>query len=245
MFLKKKSITLSKDHNPNYVATVCRIGTLSKVENADKLQKTVINGYDIIVDMNYHENDIVVYFTSETVICDKFLSKNNLYNIGDYEKNENHLIVERLLKLSAEMNCDDYKNEAKQLCGFFGKAGRVKIIRLRGQVSNGFIIKTDIMDEFIGKIINWESLIGEKFDTINGELFCWKYIPPIKEIPSAKTNESRWSKLMKRINRHTSRLIPGQFELHYFTKKLNDNMNYFHPDDNCGFARCRQREQCR
>lgn len=126
MFLKKKSITLSKDHNPNYVATVCRIGTLSKVENADKLQKTVINGYDIIVDMNYHENDIVVYFTSETVICDKFLSKNNLYNIGDYEKNENHLIVERLLKLSDEMNCDDYKNEAKQLCGFFWKGRKSK-----------------------------------------------------------------------------------------------------------------------
>lgn len=236
LFRKKTmGLSLSDNHNPNYVATICKIDNLTNVEGADKLQKTIINGYDVIVDMDYKIGDIVVYFPAETVICKDFLNKNNLYGWGDRELNSNIDTINLLLNYAQDEKEKDsdlsihYESYAKSLCGFFGKAGRVKVIRLRGQFSNGFLVKVETMDEFIGKKINWENMLGKTFDTINGELFCWKYIPPIKEIP-VKSNDSRWVKWMKKLNKF-SKIIPGQFEFHYQTKKLNENMIYFNPED--------------
>lgn len=236
MFIKKnKGVSLSKEHNPNYLAKVCMIDNISPVENADRLMKTTINGYDIIVDNSYKIGDIVIHFTSETVICKDFLSKNNLYGWDNWEENDISDLIRLLLCYSEDEKSDEemkkaYKDKARSLCGFFNKSGRVKTIRLRGQISNGFIVKYNIMDDYIGKKMPWDIMIGKTFDTVNGKLFCWKYIPPVKEL-FIKSNVSRWNKLMKRINRHTNRLIPGQFELHYFTKKLNDEITYFKPDD--------------
>lgn len=63
-----KRFKLTKDANPNYLATICRIGTLYPIEGADRLMKTVINGYDIVVSKDYKEGDIVVYFPVESSI---------------------------------------------------------------------------------------------------------------------------------------------------------------------------------
>lgn len=236
-FSRKKNIgiSLSEGYNPNYVGTICKIDNLSKVEGADKLQKTVINGYDVIVDMDYNIGDIVIYFGAETVICEDFLSKNNLYSWTDRKLNSNYDTIDYFENNASEIEdtnpsvAEIYKEKAKSLCGFFGKAGRVKVIRLRGQFSNGFLVKVDTMNDFLGFNLNWVDMVGETFDTVNDKLFCWKYIPPIKEM-SVKSNDSRWTKWMKKLKKY-GRIIPGQFEFHYVTKKLNENMYYFKPED--------------
>ena len=38
-----KRFVLAKDANPNYLATICRIGEIFPIEGADKLVKTVVN----------------------------------------------------------------------------------------------------------------------------------------------------------------------------------------------------------
>ena len=47
--MSKKIFTLSKDHNPNYVASICRVGELHPIPDSDKLAKAVIEGYDVVV----------------------------------------------------------------------------------------------------------------------------------------------------------------------------------------------------
>lgn len=237
--LKKKEnlFSLSEGHNPNYVATICKIEELHNIEGADNLCKTIINGYDIIVNKTYKVGDIVVFLPSETVIDSNFLSKNNLYSPSDRKLNSNYESVQLMLTY-AEIERDNnnielsqqYESAAKSLCGFFTKSGRVKSIKLRGYISNGFIISTQMLDNFLDVKYDWNNVIGQKFDTINGKLFCWKYIPPIKEI-TLPSNKTRWEKILNKTARRIKRIIPGQFEFHYTTKKINENMFYFKPDD--------------
>ena len=140
---------------------------MTKVEGADKLQKTVINGYDVVVDMDYNVGDIVVYFGAETVLCRDFLSKNNLYGWGERQLNSNYETIEYFLNSAIDIEdtnpsvAELYRENAKSLCGFFGKAGRVKVIRLRGQFSNGFLVKIETMEKFIGKTFDWENMLGK------------------------------------------------------------------------------------
>lgn len=65
--------TISKDANVNYLATICRIDNMTKMENSDHLYLFVINGFNIIISDDFHIGDIVLYFPVETVICSKFL----------------------------------------------------------------------------------------------------------------------------------------------------------------------------
>ena len=56
----KTHFILKDGANPNYLATICRVGETFPIEGADKLVKTVINGYDIVVPKTTKEGDIVV-----------------------------------------------------------------------------------------------------------------------------------------------------------------------------------------
>lgn len=80
---------LSENHNPNYLATICKIDEVYPIEGADKLVKTVINGYDIVISKEHKPGDIVIYIPVETSICENFLSKNNLYEFTEAHRNSN------------------------------------------------------------------------------------------------------------------------------------------------------------
>ena len=84
-----KRFVLTKDANPNYLATICKIGEIFPIEGADKLVKTVVNGYDIVIGKDHKEGDIVVYFPVECAINEMFLSKNNLFERSEFERNAN------------------------------------------------------------------------------------------------------------------------------------------------------------
>ena len=75
----KNIFVLNENSNPNYLATICKIDEVFPIEGADKLVKTVINGYDIVISKDHKPGDIVVYFPVESSICEKYLSANNLY----------------------------------------------------------------------------------------------------------------------------------------------------------------------
>lgn len=237
-----KRFVLTKDANPNYLATICKIGEMFPIEGADKLVKTVVNGYDIVIGKDHKEGDIVVYFPVETAINEMYLSANNLFERSEFERNSNaDSVKEYLIELEkADEENDTEKAEEisakiKSMCGFFNKNGRVRILKLRGQYSQGFIAGVDSLVNYDAtlKDTDWESLVGTQFNYIDDKEFCHKYIPPIRghHNNNGPQGQSIWKKRMKKIKKF-NRLIEGQFVFHYDTKMLAEHINEFTPDTN-------------
>lgn len=237
-----KRFVLTKDANPNYLATICKIGETFPIEGADKLVKTVVNGYDIVIGKDHKEGDIVVYFPVECAINQMYLSANNLFERSEFERNANaDSVKEYIVELEkADEENDTEKAEEisakiKSMCGFFNKNGRVRILKLRGQYSQGFIAGVDSLINYDAtlKDTDWESLVGTQFNYIDEKEFCWKYIPPIRghnNHESGTNGQSIWKKRMKKIKKF-NRLVEGQFAFHIDTKMLSEHINEFKPDD--------------
>lgn len=254
-----KRFILKDDANPNYLATICKIGEVTPIEGADKIVKTVVNGYDIVVSKDMKPGTIVVYFPVECAISQDFLSANNLYERSEFFRNANaeevKSLIEKVEKIGLKQSwswdedkgCEDpYRKltdaeveerdrilaDIKSMCGFFGKNGRVRILKLRGQYSQGFIAGIDAMTNFIPELadVDWESMVGKQFNFVGDKEICWKYIPPTKEVRSGGGSQREWRKRMKHLQRF-DRLIPGQFAYHYDTKMLAEHVAELSPDD--------------
>ena len=230
---------LTEGHNPNYLCTVCKIGEMFPIEGADRLVKTVINGYDIVISKEHKEGDIVVYFPVETSICEQYLSANNLYEMGEFERNSNAEEVKEILIKADSLKDTDIEGksvllaEAKTKCGFFNKHGRVRILKLRGQYSQGFVASVDSLVKFDNSLadVDWESMVDCQFNQVCGVEFCKKYVPAIKERREhTRGDQSLWKRRMRKLKRF-NRIIDGQFEFHYDTKMLAEHIVQLSPDD--------------
>lgn len=227
----KKIFTLSDKARLEYSASICRVGDILPIEGSDFIGKTVVFGENMIVRKSeYKSGDIVIYCPIETVINKKFLSSNNLFELSERHLNSNFEEIQKLLD-------NDKMEEAKSKVGFFNKFGRVKILKLRGVISLGFVFKPE-------ELLKWkpnldlsdiESYIGQQFDTIDDELFIKVYVPKLP--PRAKEHKDRTkdgTKNERKRNRNLSklnRMINGEFFFHYDTNKLNCNMWKINPTD--------------
>lgn len=98
------------------------------------------------------------------------------------------------------------KNVNKELAGFFEDNCRVKIIKLQGYPSEGFITP-------ITYLYNWLTLIGKnseivhkvtpetEFDSVDGEIVCRKYVPKITYTPGQPKEGGKVTKKQKGINK--------------------------------------------
>ena len=96
------------NYSPNYLATICKIGEIQPIEGADRLVKTVVNGYDIVISKDMKPGTIVVYFPVECAISQEFLSANNLFERSEFYRNANAEEVKALI-VDAENEQDDAK----------------------------------------------------------------------------------------------------------------------------------------
>lgn len=183
-----------------YCCTVVRIGECFPIEGADRIQKTLVNGMSMVISKDIKPGDIMIYAANETALNPDFLRVNNLYGIGDYTMNANRSEVEKLLESDHE--------KAKALCGFFTPQNRVKMLKLKGTYSFGF-------------------LFGEDFDTVGGVLFVKTYIPSPKKPPGSTRNSGRAPDKRKMFNR----MIDGNFQLHYDSQQLQRSMTRISPTD--------------
>lgn len=188
---------ISITNNDNYLAEVVRLDKFIKHPNADRLRVWNIHGYEVITDMSREPGDVCVFFQIETQINNEILKRLNMYS-------------------------DKELNEDKTQVGYVNSQGRVKAVKLRGIVSEGMLLPADkVLFAFAGYDKNdlpydWEQSIGQKFDTIEGRVMCNKYVP----IQQSKSTEGKTREAKVKINEF---LIPGQFNLHYSTSKLQDN----------------------
>lgn len=217
----KDLLTMSKEGSSEYCCNAVKIGEITPIPGKDKIATTVVNGEVIVIRKDQvKEGDILFYASNECQLNSVFLSLNNLFEISERDRNANAEEVNKLLE-------EGKKDEAKSKVGYFNKYGRVRIIKLGGVLSMGYLFSVDELAKFCPEVkeLNLEEILNKDFDTVNGELFVKAYVPPVKEHrkgtgPKAKKNKQTFD-----------RLIPGQFEFHYDTAPLQKNMYRISPND--------------
>ena len=108
----EKFLAMSSDGKSEYCCSVVRLGELIPVEGSDFLAKTDVMGTQIVVRKDMmKEGDIMFYAANETALNEKFLSVNNLFEIGCRDMNAN---AEEVKAIMAEYELK-YKNEADKL----------------------------------------------------------------------------------------------------------------------------------
>lgn len=177
-----------------YYGYITTLKDVRKHENADKLQVATVFGNDVVIGLDMKIGDKVLYLPTDGQLDYDFAKANNLLRIKDENgKNIGYLDP-------------DKRN--------------IKSIRLRGEKSDGIIMKIDSLSPYtdVGKLKD-----GDKIDTLNGVLLFQKYIPKAK---SKQDTTIKTKKEKKKI------LFPF-FEQHADTQQLAYNLRSFKEGDLC------------
>ena len=205
-------LSISKNANVNYLAKIVNISNFHPHSDPEvtKLKCCTVDGFNIITGID-SEPGLYVYFPTACCINSNFLSFTNLYR-------------------HSELNADSKKT------GMFEDNGRVKAIRLRGELSEGFILPIVVLENYIVSStnisFNEEIKEGTEFDQIEheGKTF-WinkKYIPKNTKIQNISgNNNEKTIKQPKGIDK----LVDGQFRLHYDTILIKKCPHIIQPND--------------
>ena len=202
----------SKNANINYLAKIVEINEFHPHSDPEvtKLKCAYVDGYNIIVGIDSKPGKYV-YFPTSSTINPQFLSFANLYRHGQLNSNP-------------------------EQTGMFEDNGRVKAIKLRGVISEGFLLPIQILLDWIVDSVNQEipdsELInGLEFDSVehNGKQF-WVNKKYIVEKRISNNSQSRYNRRQKNIKRF-DRIIDTQFRLHYDTVQLRKCPNAIDPND--------------
>ena len=196
--------------NINYLAKVVKIDNFGKHPNPEvtRLKCAYVDGFNIIVGIDEHPG-LFVYFPTNSQINPELLSYANLYKHTEL-------------------------NENPEKSGFFNDNGRVTAIKLKGLVSEGFLLPWDIFNSFLLASVNVgidNPEVNFEFDAIyhNGKEF-WinkKYII-VRNTTGTQGSKSR-QKSQKRL-KEFDRIIENQFRYHYDTVLLKKSPWVIKPD---------------
>jgi len=148
---------IEKDTTNN--AIVVKLANVRKHPNADRLKLATVLGTQVVVGLDSQDGDLVIYFDSNLRLSHEYLHYNSLYS-------------------NKELNVD------QNVRGYFGKNGRVRSQKFRGEVSNGYVASIDSL--MVPNFINYNCELikksdfkeGDEFTTINGVKICEKYLIP-------------------------------------------------------------------
>lgn len=175
----------------NYLARIVNVKEFEPHPNPEvtRLKLVAIGGYKVIVSID-SQPGYYVYFPALSQINPDFLSFANLYRHAE-------------------------KNANPEKTGLFDDNGKVTAIKLKGQVSEGFLVEFSILNSWFLSTVNKEVIPvdNEEFDSVQeGTKTFWvnrKYIIPHSQKGSGPS--SRTHKTKKGCNR----VIPEQFRFHY------------------------------
>ena len=122
------------------------------------------------------------------------------------------------------LHSDQMLNADQTKKGYFGDKRRVRCIKFMKVPSEGLFCPLEYFEVWSGiKVAEWDNVAdNHAFDTIDGEELCRKYLIRENQIPGIAGKKAR---------KLPSRLIEGQYHLHYDTSKLADNIHLIDPDD--------------
>ena len=204
----------SKKANVNYLAKVVELKEFSAHVNPEvtRLKVAHVDGFNILVGID-EEPGKFVYFPTSCCINPQFLSFANLYKHG-------------------ELNVNPEKT------GMFEDNGRVKAIKLKGQVSEGFLLPLQMLIDFVVTSTNVkfeadDCPVGTEFDEVehNGKSF-WinkKYVVRQQQ-GGGSAKDKRYDRRQKKLKKF-NRVIDEQFHFHYDTVILRKEPEVIQPDD--------------
>jgi hypothetical protein len=172
-----------KNKESNYLAKVVKIDNLIPHPNADRLQLAKIGFQKVITGLDAKIGDLYIYFPLESAINNDFLSFTNSFS-------------------SSNLNLDPEKK------GYFGRHRRIKALKLRDVMSEGYIHPIKSVNDWLGYAgINYqiqEKDVNKEFDSIGDILFCQKYIV-VKKIAGTQPAAN------KHVVRKVEKLVENQF----------------------------------
>ena len=204
----------SKNANVNYLAKVVELKEFAPHINPEvtRLKVAHVDGFNILVGIDEQPGKFV-YFPTSCCINPQFLSFANLYK-------------------HAELNANPEKS------GMFEDNGRVKAIKLKGQVSEGFLLPLQMLLDFVVSSTNVpftedDCPVGTEFDEVEhkGKSF-WinkKYVVRQQQGGNSAKDKKydRRQKKLKKFNR----VIDEQFHFHYDTVILRKEPEVIKPWD--------------
>lgn len=247
-----KILTCSEDMKHEYCASVVKIGELFPIKNSDNLVQTYVNGCSIVVRKDeVKEGDVLLYAPIETQLNDEFLSVNNMYELHEFENNSNAADVAKLLVQADALKgkhenalknqdegydghylteSEEITTQAKAMCGYFTHTRRIRIIKLRGCPSMGFLFHLESLAKWCPAVadINLEELVGEDFDTVDGKLFIKVYVPNVQS--RSGRGGGGGNKKASEEKQRIAEMLQGNWLVHYETSQLGKNMFRFTPE---------------
>ena len=123
----KNVFTKSDGFKSEYSCGVVRVGELTPIEGSDFLAKTNVFGTQIVVRRDMvSEGDIMIYASNETQLNERFLSVNNLFEIGERDRNANRDEVNGIMAQYEPIKntANEMKENAKRLKGVISSTSR-------------------------------------------------------------------------------------------------------------------------
>ena len=187
--------------NINYCASIVSIKNIIDLEGCDNIKGTTIFGNHVIVSKDVKIGELGIYFPVECRISNEFLSHNNLFD-------------------KLELNRDKTKK------GFFSTKGRVRAVKLRGFMSDGFWIPIQSLLGLISQKDIDQFKEGDSFDHINGNKVCEKYFVPCHNGIGNTTKRNE-----KKSKKRFSKVRTEMWRFHIDTQLLGRNLDKLKPYD--------------
>jgi transcriptional regulator of heat shock response len=134
-------LSQSKDMSHEYCATVVQLSELTPIEGTDFLATVLVEGREIVVRKDrVKEGDVMIYVSNECQLDQLFLHYNNEFQ--DEELNANYSGVQKhveQMKVNGASE-DDIKSYIITNRGYFDKKCRVRMKRIKGVMSMGYLI---------------------------------------------------------------------------------------------------------
>lgn len=199
----------SKNSDINYLSKIVDIKSFHPHSDPEvnKLKCCTVDGFNVITGID-SQPGLYVYFPAMSRINPDFLSYANLFRHKDLNRDPNQT-------------------------GMFDDNGKVKAIKLRGEISEGFILPVAVLQNYVVSVTNKElSNVedGVEFDVVaNGTKEFWiskKFIAK-HTIPNTI---AKGGKITKKVKKGLNKVIDTQFRFHYDTVLIKKVPNVITPN---------------
>lgn len=229
--MNTSTICQSKNMSSEYCCTVVKLGEIQEIPGAVNIAKTTVNGRTIVISKERKMGDIMIYASNESALCHEFLYENNLHDC--IELNKNFVEVKTWLETHKSATEEETKEYLRTKKGYFGKEGRIRMKKLGGELSMGFLFEPELISKWaesigINLVCDFESMVGTDFDSVGDRVFIKAYVPERKPRKESKNIKN---KQLPKIYKEFDRLVPGQFNFHYDTQLFEKSISRFHLDD--------------